>query len=254
MAARTGHSTQESTETPAAIITGAGSGIGRATAACFARHGWRIALVGRRAEALRQTASLLQPSDRNRAVEIPADLADPSAAARITRQAFDSFGRIDAIVNNAAAFELGSIFELDDHAFRRSFEVNAIAPTRLVRHAWPMLSRQTPRFGAMRARVINISSMAAVDPFPGLGAYGMSKRALEGLTLAINNEGRDAGILAFSLVLGAVETEMLRKVAPESILPRDQALAPEQVAEVIVQCAAGERDGDASAPLRLVAT
>ena len=98
-----------------------------------------------------------------------------------------------------------------------------------------MLATRSERAGC----VVNITSMAVVDPFPGLAVYAASKAALDSLTRSIHNEGADHGIRAYSVAPGAVETEMLRTIVTEEQLPTEQTLAPAQIAEVVADCIAG---------------
>ena len=90
--------------------------------------------------------------------------------------------------------------------------------------------------------MVNVSSMATVDPYPGLSVYAASKAALESLTRSIAVEGREHGIRSFSVVLGAVETAMLRSVVSEAQLPREKTLEPRDVAEVVMACVEGRHD------------
>lgn len=242
---------EESTlsEAPVAIITGAGTGIGRAAAIelAGAASGWRCAIVGRRREKLEET--VLAMRERNAAAEsivLDLDVANPLAADEIIGATIAKWGgRIDALINNAATLITGPIHQAGDDALRQSLEVNTIAPARLVRGVWPHMRKSGG------GRIINVSSKSSIDPFPGLGVYGMSKAALEGLTRAINKEGRSERIIAFSLVLGAVETDMLRSFASEKMLPRSKAKEPAEVGGVIASLARGERDGDAGTPIIL---
>ena len=234
-------------DSPIAIITGAGSGIGRAAAMQLAFDGWRCALVGRRKDRLDETASQIRDRSPNaEALVVADDLGEPAAADRIVNAVVRKWGgRVDALINNAATLHMAPINQASDESLRESFEINVFAPTRLVQCVWPIMARQ--RHG----RIINVSSFASIDPFPGLGVYGMSKCGLEGLTHAISAEGRAEGILAFSLVLGAVETEMLRQVVSEKELPRDRVQSPDNVARVIAACARGERDAEAGKAILL---
>ena len=97
---------------------------------------------------------------------------------------------------------------------------------------------------AARGRIVNASSMAAIDPFPGFLAYGASKAALESLTRSINVEGAAAGVVAHTLRLGAVETPMLRGLFSEANLPKADAADPADVAREIAAILAGGRDGE----------
>ena len=238
-------------EAPVAIITGAGTGIGRAAAIELAGSGWRCAIVGRRRGKLEETAAAMR--ERNRECEslvLAIDVADPRAADEIISATVAKWGdRIDALVNNAATLITGPIHQASDEALRQSLDVNTVAPARLVRSVWPLMKKHGG------GRIINVSSMSSVDPFPGLGVYGMSKAALEGLTRAINREGNKEGqrdrIIAFNLVLGAVETDMLRSFASEKMLPRSKAKDPAEIGRVIAAIARGERDGEAGKPIIL---
>lgn len=238
-------------ESPVAIITGAGTGIGRATAVELAVSGWRCAIIGRRPDKLTETAALMQQRKAGAEVmRIAADLALPDAADTVVQQTILKWGdHIQALINNAATPSFTPIQHASDDVVRGAFEINAFAPLRMVRAAWPHMTGKEG--GGVSGRIVNISSLAAIDPFPGLGVYGMSKSALEGLTRAINREGAVAGLRAFSIQLGPVETDMLRSVVSEKVLPRSQARQPNEIASVIAACVRGERDGDEAAPIIL---
>lgn len=217
------------------IITGAGSGIGRAAAATFAQQGWSVVLVGRSKEPLAQTASLC---GLERSLCVPADVADPSADDTIVDAAIARFARIDALVNNAGFALYKPFFECTDDELDRTFQVNAIGPLRLITRAWPHLAKSA-------GRIVNVSSYATLDPFNGLGVYGAAKSALNLIGKASAQEGRGAGIRVFTVAPGAVETAMLRAIWAEDMLPRARTLDPQVVADVIVACASGNRDHDA---------
>ena len=110
--------------------------------------------------------------------------------------------------------------------------VNFLAPARLTRAAWPSLTER-------RGCVINVSSVAVIDPFFGNGFYGATKSALDGLTRAIHKEGSTAGVRSFSLAAGSVETDMLRSIADESVLPKTKTISCEEVASRIFELWAG---------------
>jgi NAD(P)-dependent dehydrogenase (short-subunit alcohol dehydrogenase family) len=226
-------------DSPVAIITGAGSGIGQAASLLLAEARWRLALVGRTKSSLALTAERVrQASIGSRTIEIVADVGEPGAAAVIVEQVFNEWGRIDALVNNAAALVVRPIEELDETSLTSTFATNLFGPARLVAATWPTFAHQ--RSGV----VVNISSMATVDPFPGLGAYAASKAALESLTRSIMAEGRTLGIRAFSIAPGAVETAMLRSAFPMATLPSALTLKPSDVAAVVAECMSGTRDPD----------
>ena len=194
-----------SDDLPVAIITGAGSGIGRAISRQLARENHRLVLVGRRESMLRETGALIR-DDHTTAPEVlivPSELGNPDQPALLVEQVTDTFGRVDVLVNNAAMGPLAPVEDLDEQALHQTFEVNLFGPMRLISCLWPVFLDQ----GA--GCVVNISSMATVSPFPGLSIYAASKSGLESMTRSIHNEGADQGITASCLAPGAVETSTL---------------------------------------------
>lgn len=218
---------------PIAIVTGAGSGIGRATAVMLAQRGFSLALVGRRKEPLEQTAASL-----GGALILSVDISDAAACQAVISETESRFGRIDALVNNAGAAPLMSIDKSAPAVIDEVFGVNALAPAYLTHYVWPVFARQK------RGCIVNISTMGTIDPFPGFFAYAAAKASVNLMALSCANEGKRLGIRAFSIAPGAVETAMLRGNFPESRLPRTRTLPPEAVAEVIVECIEGKRDQD----------
>lgn len=221
---------------PIALITGAGSGIGRAAARLFAEAGYALALVGRRENRLRETASLLSAGPEP--LILPADLADAAQARAIVDRTAARFGRLDVLVNNAGDAPNLPIEEHTAELLDRIYRVNALAPANTIAQAWPIFVRQ--RAGC----IINLSTIGTTDPFPGFFGYAAAKAAVNTMTISCANEGRALGIRAFCIAPGAVETEMLRAFLPESTLPRNRTLAPEAVARVVLDCAQGRPNAD----------
>ncbi len=234
-----------------AIVTGAGSGIGRATAGMLGECGYAVVLVGRTRETLEATAE----SVPGETLVFPADVGTEAGAQAIVEGATEAFGRLDVIVNNAAVAPCKPFAEFGWTELEETYRVNSIGPMTLIAAAWPVFAAQhaaqtkaghreyhPPDGHDTLARVVNLSSMATLDPFPGLAAYAASKAAVNLLTRACANEGADAGIKAFAVAPGAVETEMLRSIVSEEELPTSMTLCAQQVASVIVACACGERD------------
>lgn len=220
---------------PVAIVTGAGSGIGREAARLLAEAGHLVALVGRRREKLSETAGLIGP---DRCLVVAADLGEPGAVERVVSATLDKWGRVDVLVNNAAVAELSPIDRTTPEMLAGLFAVNTYAPALLIARLWTTFAAQR------RGCVINISSMSSIDPFPGLSVYGASKSALESLTRSTANEGRAHGIRAFSIAPGAVEAPMLRAFWSPAEIPESRTLAPADVATVIVDCVLGKREGE----------
>ena len=232
-----------------AIVTGAGSGIGRETAILLAKAGYRVSLVGRRKNKLLETQEDIDggANDGAAVMHVAADISDSASAATIVDRTLEAWGRVDVLVNNAAVSPMQPIEETNDDLLQQCFAVNTFGPMRLVARLWPTFVRQSG------GCVVNVSTMATVDPFPGLSVYGASKAALESLTRSIVNEGRMMGIRAYSIVPGAVETAMLRSLWNEDDVPPERVLTPVQVAQVVVACVKGEREADTGMTIRLVA-
>lgn len=229
-----------------ALVTGAGSGIGRATAAALAGAGWSVALVGRRAGALEETARAI--GDESRALVLASDVADAEQARTAVEQTVARFGRLDAVVNNAGSAPLAPIDKTTPEMLRECLAVNTLAPGYVIAAAWPFFRRQAEeaksRGESPRATVVNVSSMATKDPFAGFFAYAAAKAGVNLMAQSCAKEGKAIGVRAFAVAPGAVETPMLRSNFSEKMIPPGKALAPEQVARVIAACVLGERDAE----------
>ena len=227
---------------PVAIITGAGSGIGRTVAIRLARSGHAVVLVGRRIGALEETLSMLPEGAQGHCVS--ADVGDSEQAASIVAVAVDRFGRLDVLVNNAGLAPLKPIDQTTPDMIEEVYAVNAVGPACTIAAAWPVFKRQFSqrRTGPLGACIVNVSTLGTIDPFPGFFAYAAAKAALNVMARSCASEGRPFGIRAFSVAPGAVETEMLRTLFPPSVLPTEKCLAPDRVAEEILACVLGERN------------
>ena len=217
---------------PVALVTGAGSGIGRATAVRLDASGYRIVLAGRRPERLRETGALLG----NEWLAVRADLSEMREAEGIVEAAVARFGRLDALVNNAGWSPAATIAETTPAIIAAVFAVNAHAPAASIARAWPHFVRR----GA--GVVVNVSSYATVDPFPQLYAYAAAKASVNLLARSVANAGRGIGVRGFAVAPGAVETELLRAIVPEAALPTDRTLNPDAVAATIAACVLGAHD------------
>lgn len=219
---------------PVALITGAGTGIGRAAAVMLAGAGYRVALVGRRLEKLQKTAGMLPPNWPHRCIQ--ADIGTMQHARDVVDEAVGHFGRLDVLVNNAGCAPKLPIEEHTPEVIDETYRINALAPAYTISRAWSIFQRQ--KSGC----IINISTLGTFDPFPGFFAYAPSKAAVNVMAKCCANEGKRFGIRAFAIAPAAVETKLLRSIIPETVIPREKAMAPERIAEVILQCVRGERD------------
>jgi short-subunit dehydrogenase len=168
------------------LITGAGSGIGRALSVEAARRGMIVALCGRRETALEATSALLGRDNRH--LIIPADITNPHDRRRIVEIISDRWNALDVLVNNAGVVEGGAIEKFDDEAITRTFLTNVVAPMALTRDLMPMLVAAKP------SRVVNIGSVFGDIAYPQFSGYSASKFALRGFSNALRREWKQTGI------------------------------------------------------------
>ena len=221
------------------MVTGAGSGIGRAIALDLAGRGYALALVGRRRAPLEETGAACGGAFH----VIRADLREAAAAAGIVDECLARFGRLDVLVNNAGSAPVATIPQTTPGLASDVFAVNAVAPCVTTARAWSVFERQFAVDG-VGGVVVSISSMAAWDPFDGLYAYAGAKLAVHSLTRSAAKQGAAIGVRAFVVAPGAVETPLLRTIVDEAALPRSRTLAPGVIAAVVRDCVEGKRDGD----------
>ena len=220
----------QSDSQPVCVITGGTSGIGLATAKLFSRQGYRVAICGRRENLLSEAKSQIAAAGSKNVAPLAmqVDLHDPPRAREFGQAAIDAFGRIDVLVNNAGNAPLAPFAEIDTATFESVLDVNLRSVFHLTQVAWTQMLKQG---GGV---IVNISSLAAVDPFPGFSVYGASKAWLDLLTVALAAEGQEHGIRVCSIRPGAVETPMLRSLFPD--FPAQQCVSPEDVAARIWGC------------------
>lgn len=226
--------------TPVAIVTGAGGGIGCAICIELAKAGYRIALIGRSETNLQAAVNEIAVcvDEMPQTLVIPADLSDHHQIANIIKTTQQHWGNIDVLINNAASAPNFPINQTTIQELQSVFATNYFAPALLVAELWPIFIQQNS------GCVINISSIATVDPFPGLSMYAATKSAMESLTRSIINEAGEADITAYSIAPGAVETSMLRSLVSIEDLPTDKTLNPATVASVVLDCVTGQRSSD----------
>ncbi|WP_343079055.1 SDR family oxidoreductase [Ostreiculturibacter nitratireducens] len=186
------------------MITGAGSGIGRVTARTFLDAGWQVALVGRREEALAETAG-----GHANALVLPFDVTDPEAVEAGFGRLKEEWGRLDALFNNAgASLPSAMIDEIAVEDWRALSDVNITGMFLCARAAFGLMRRQDPQGG----RIINNGSVSAHVPRYGSVPYTMSKHAVTGLTRTLSLDGRRFNIACGQIDIGNALTEMAAKM------------------------------------------
>jgi len=224
-----------------AVVTGAGSGIGRATAERLAEAGCQVTLIGRHVARLNETADRIG----NLAFAAPADVTDPDALAAAIEVGRDRFGPIDILINNAGAATSAPFLKTDADDLRAMLALNLEAPAEAARLVLPgMLTR---RWG----RIVNVASTAGLKGYPYVSAYAAAKHGLVGLTRALALEVAAKGVTVNAVCPGFTETELVAK-SVESIIaktgrseeearaalaasnPQGRLITPDEVATTIV--------------------
>src|SRR5919199_1532955 len=224
-------------EGKAALVTGASSGLGRATAIALARAGADVALVARSAEELDGAKEEVSKAGR-RAMSLPTDLAKEEETSATVERAIEEFGRIDVLVNAAGTDVPGTVEELDVEGWDRTLDVNLRAPFLLSKAAFPHMRE------AGGGMIVNISSVAGKKGWANASAYCASKFGLTGFTEALADEGREYGIRAIVLYPGAMATNWgafdpeERQHSEPNEAPPTRVLPPERVADFIAWFAA----------------
>lgn len=185
-------------EGKAVLITGAGSGIGRALALEAAGRGADLILAGRRETALRETAALLPGGARS--VIAPGDVTAPETQAALVRAASEAFSRLDVLVNNAGTLSTGPLTAQDDGALAGMIRTNLFAPAVLTRDCLPLLRRS-------RGCVVNIGSMFGDIGYPLFSVYSATKFGLRGLSDALRRELAAEGVGVIHVAPRATHTE-----------------------------------------------
>src|SRR5215212_3236037 len=225
----------------AALVTGASSGLGRATAIALAEAGADVALVARSAEELESAREEVAKADA-RTLVLPADLAGEGDAAWAVGQTAEAFGRIDVLINAAGTDAPGTVEELSVEGWDRTLSVNLRAPFLLSKAAFPHMRE------AGGGIIVNVSSVAGKKGWANASAYCASKFGLTGFTEALADEGKEHGIRAIVLYPGAMATNWgafspeerqeggSKETSPTRVLP------PEQVADLIAWLVASPSD------------
>ena len=186
-----------------AMVTGAGSGIGRATSLALLAAGYKVVLAGRRADALNETKALAGALAEH-ALPVPTDATDPAAVQALFETTRATFGRLDVLFNNAGTGAPAiPMDELTVEQWRAVVDVNLTAVFLCTQQAFKLMKAQSPRGG----RIINNGSISAAVPRPNSAAYTATKHALTGLTKSTSLDGRAFDIACGQIDIGNAETE-----------------------------------------------
>ena len=220
----------QKSSSPVAVVTGAGSGVGRATALKFASEGWHVVLIGRRKDALQETVGMAIPGARDDLMVAPCDLGDAAAIGALARDVIARFGRVDLLVNAAGNnIPRRSLGELSQADYAAVMDANVNGVLYLVQAFLP----------AMRAAgggtIVNVGSEAGRQASAKSGAaYVVSKFGLTGLTQTINAEEAPNGIRACCIFPGDIDTPLLdKRPSPPPRDARTRMLRPEDVTACI---------------------
>ncbi len=206
-----------------ALVTGAGSGIGRAAALALLDAGWRVVLAGRRPDELEITAAQAP----GRCLVAPTDITDEAQVEALFAATARAFGRLDLLFNNAGASAGGRLEDLSLEAWKRVVDVNLTGAFLCTRAAFRMMKAQDPRGG----RIINNGSISAHAPRPYSVAYSATKHAITGLTRSSSLDGRPYDIACGQIDIGNAATEMTSAMA-KGVPQADGSFAPEPLMDV----------------------
>jgi NAD(P)-dependent dehydrogenase (short-subunit alcohol dehydrogenase family) len=197
-----------SSSTKTAIVTGAGSGIGRATALALLADGYSVVLAGRRREALAETATRAGPHG-SRALIVPTDVSEPSSVRALFETTKQTFGRLDLLFNNAGiGAPPAPLEELSVTDWRRVVDVNLTGVFLCIQEAFRLMKDQVPRGG----RIINNGSLSAYVPRPNSAPYAATKHAITGLTRSAALDGRKYDIACGQIDIGNADTELAARM------------------------------------------
>lgn len=209
-----------------AIVTGAGSGVGRATSVALLREGYHVALAGRRADALEETIAEAGEAG-SRAIAVPTDIGNPDAVKALFAKTKEAFGRLDLLFNNAGTGARGLLEDLTYEAWSAVVATNLTGAFLCTQEAFKIMKDQTPRGG----RIINNGSVSAHTPRPNSAPYTSTKHAIMGLTKSTSLDGRKYDIACGQIDIGNASTPMASYMT-QGALQANGEMQPEPVIDV----------------------
>jgi NAD(P)-dependent dehydrogenase (short-subunit alcohol dehydrogenase family) len=211
----------------AAIVTGAGTGIGRAVAVALLQNGYRVSLAGRRRERLEQTVAEAGPSGVG-ALVVPTDVGDPQSVRELFARTREAFGRLDLLFNNAGVGAPGiPLEELSYEQWKAVVDTNLTGAFLCTQEAFKIMKSQDPRGG----RIINNGSISAHAPRPNSAPYTATKHAITGLTKSTSLDGRKYDIACGQIDVGNAATELTARMA-EGVPQANGSIAVEPLMDV----------------------
>jgi NAD(P)-dependent dehydrogenase (short-subunit alcohol dehydrogenase family) len=202
-----------------AVVTGAGSGLGRHITLALARVGWQVTATGRRSATLEETAALAPDGS---VLPVAADVTDAGSVEAMFATVEHRYGRLDLLVNNAGVFGPGgSVDEVPVEGWQSIVATNLTGSFLCARHAVRIMKAQDPRGG----RIINNGSISAHAPRPGSVGYTATKHAITGLTKSISLDGREYNIACGQIDIGNAATEMTAPIASGAVQADGSVLA-----------------------------
>jgi len=216
-----------------ALVTGAGSGIGRAVSLALHENGWAVVLAGRRANELEKTAAQAKHSD-GRMLAVPTDVSKPEAVRALFSKIKEAFGRLDLLFNNAGTG--APAVPMEDLTFEQwtsAVDVNLTGAFLCAQEAIRIMKAQNPRGG----RIINNGSISAHAPRPNSAPYTATKHAVTGLTKCISLDGRKYDIACGQIDIGNAATEMTERMAA-GIIQANGTIMPEALLDLKHVCEA----------------
>ena len=200
-----------------AIVTGAGTGIGKAAALALLDAGYRVVLAGRRLEPLAEMIARSGASER--ALAVPTDVSDPDSVKALFEATVRAFGRVDVLFNNAGVSAPGIPLEdLTLAQWKNVVDINLTGMFLCIQQAFRVMKTQTPRGG----RIINNGSISATTPRPNSIAYTSTKHAVQGLTKSASLDGRKYDIAVGQIDVGNAATDMAQKMAAGILQPNGE--------------------------------
>jgi len=192
-----------------AVVTGAGTGIGKAVATAMLKDGYKVVLAGRRSEPLEKAIAEAGAPKEN-ALAVPTDVADPASVARLFARARETYGRLDVLFNNAGVgAPAKNLEELTFEQWKNVVDTNLTGVFLCIQEAFRIMKDQNPRGG----RIINNGSISAHAPRPNSAPYTSTKHAVTGLTKSASLDGRKYDIACGQIDIGNAHTEMAARMA-----------------------------------------